>query len=109
MSLSSVEKEMQCTIHWFKLWNPPQKDLFLNDLVTKAVPENLCALFTGLESMSIRAETPDIFHHQLRLFSQWFLSWTDKERNAFLMRLEVIDPGFIERFSQCVASTAGQL
>lgn len=108
MSLSSSEKEMECTVHWFKMWNQTQRETFLNDLIEKAVPDKLCSMLHGLEAMNIENESPDIFKLQLRLFSKWFKNWSDKDRNAFLVNLEMVDAGFIERFTQSVADTSGK-
>jgi len=42
----STLREINCTIHWFKSWNDQQKELFLNDLVEKALPEKVQVYFT---------------------------------------------------------------
>lgn len=51
---------------------------------------------------------PNIFECQLRLWTQWFDSWSEEERNAFLNGLEEKDPVFVACFYGRVAGTAGR-
>ena len=108
MSLSGTEKEIQCVLHWFQSWSPLQKGDFLKDLVDKAVPEKVSTLFDALSALDVKDKPPSIFKCQIQLFNQWFEVWTDKERNDCMRMIEEIDPEFIARFSDAVASTALQ-
>ena len=56
----------------------------------------------------VRDRPPNIFECQLRLWTQWFESWSEEERNHFLLVLEEHDPAFVARFYQSVAGTAGR-
>jgi hypothetical protein len=105
MSFSCVELEMRCVLHWFGQWNAAEKDSFLEDLVEKAVPNKIASLFSAMESMTIQTRAPDLFSCQLRLFDQWFEGWTDKDRNAFVQKLEENDYAFVSRFNAAVAGT----
>ena len=72
------------------------------------------SLFDSMNSLDVSNKPPSIFKCQLRLFSDWFSHWTDQERNAFMLRLRVLDAGFVIRFnekadslSHCQGATAG--
>lgn len=51
---------------------------------------------------------PNIFECQLRLWTQWFESWSEGERNTFVTSLEEKDPAFVAHFYSRVAGTAGR-
>ncbi|KAF3858608.1 hypothetical protein F7725_011809 [Dissostichus mawsoni] len=77
-------QEQRCVLSWFQGWTPPQRERFMQDLLGKAVPG------------------------KLRLWSQWFESWGEEERNHFLHILEEQDPVFVAHFYRSVAGTAGR-
>uniref|UniRef100_A0A4W5KSY0 Uncharacterized protein n=1 Tax=Hucho hucho TaxID=62062 RepID=A0A4W5KSY0_9TELE len=53
--------------HWFLSWGT-----------------NVCTLFESLYTLQVKDSPPNIFECQLRLWTQWFESWSEKERNSFL-------------------------
>lgn len=56
----------------------------------------------------VQDKLPNIFECQLRLWTQWFESWREEERNHFLHMLEEHDPTFVALFYKSVAGTAGR-
>lgn len=56
----------------------------------------------------VKDRLPNIFECQLRLWTQWFESWGEEERNHFLHMLEERDPVFVAHFYRSVAGTAGR-
>ena len=80
----------------------------MRDLVDKVVPEKVCTLLDAMNGLNVDSKPPSIFKCQLKLFNEWFSEWTDKERNGFLTKLEEIDPGFVHKFNEEIARTAGQ-
>lgn len=66
---------------------------------------NLCSLPPPLQ---VKDKLPNIFECQLRLWTQWFESWGEDERNHFLHMLEEQDPIFVDHFYRSVAGTAGR-
>ncbi|MGH0169563.1 UNVERIFIED_CONTAM: hypothetical protein FKN15_059749 [Acipenser sinensis] len=101
-------QELRCVLSWFESWGPVQRQRFLEDLVSKAVPGKLCSLLGGLSLLQVRDRAPSIFECQLRLWTQWFETWSEEERNEFLRQLEGVEPAFVARFYQEVAGTAGK-
>lgn len=67
---------------------------------------NICFLI--LHRGQVKDRLPNIFECQLRLWTQWFDSWGEEERNHFLHILEERDPTFVSQFYRSVAGTAGR-
>ncbi|XP_061109435.1 uncharacterized protein C14orf119 homolog [Conger conger] len=109
MPLSYVTmQEQRCVLSWFQGWGVPQRERFLQDLLSKAVPGKVCTLLEQLNTLQVQDRPPNIFECQLRLWSQWFESWSEAERNSFLQALEDRDPIFTAHFYRGVAGTAGR-
>lgn len=101
-------QEQRCVLSWFLGWNAVQKQRFLEDLISKAVPGKVSSLLDQLNTLQVNDRPPNIFECQLRLWTQWFESWSEEERNAFLNSLEEKDPTFVAYFYSQVAGTAGR-
>ncbi|XP_029381145.1 uncharacterized protein C14orf119 homolog [Echeneis naucrates] len=101
-------QEQRCVLSWFQGWTPAQRERFLQDLLGKAVPGKVCTLLDSLNSLQVRDRLPNIFECQLRLWTQWFESWGEEERNHFLHILEEREPAFVAHFYSSVAGTAGR-
>ncbi|ROL55194.1 hypothetical protein DPX16_5479 [Anabarilius grahami] len=101
-------QEQRCVLGWFFGWNTVQKHRFLEDLISKAVPGKVSSLLDQLNTLQVNDRPPNIFECQLRLWTQWFDSWSEGERNAFVTSLEEKDPAFVAHFYSRVAGTAGR-
>uniref|UniRef100_A0A8D3ATR8 Uncharacterized protein n=1 Tax=Scophthalmus maximus TaxID=52904 RepID=A0A8D3ATR8_SCOMX len=101
-------QEQRCVLSWFQGWTAGQREHFLQDLLGKAVPGKVCTLLDSLSTLQVKDKLPNIFECQLRLWSQWFESWGEEERNHFLHILEERDPAFVSHFYSSVAGTAGR-
>nr|XP_046263286.1 uncharacterized protein C14orf119 homolog [Scatophagus argus] len=101
-------QEQRCVLSWFQGWTAFQKERFLQDLLGKAVPGKVCTLLDSLSTLQVKDRLPNIFECQLRLWTQWFESWGEEERNHFLHMLEERDPVFVAHFYRSVAGTAGR-
>ncbi|XP_062337319.1 uncharacterized protein C14orf119 homolog [Osmerus eperlanus] len=109
MPLSYVTlQEQRCVLSWFLGWGTAQRERFLQDLLGKAVPGKVCTLLDSLSTLQVMDRPPNIFECQLRLWTQWFESWSEEERNSFLHILEERDPIFVAHFYRGVAGTAGK-
>ncbi|XP_062850012.1 uncharacterized protein C14orf119 homolog [Trichomycterus rosablanca] len=100
-------QEQRCVLNWFFGWGPSQRKRFLEDLISKAVPRKVSSLLEQLNTLQVKDRPPNIFECQIRLWTQWFESWSEEERNAFLTNLEEKDPNFVAQFFRELASTAG--
>ncbi|KAM4604733.1 uncharacterized protein C14orf119 homolog [Polymixia lowei] len=101
-------QEQRCVLSWFLGWTAIQRERFLQDLLGKAVPGKVCTLLESLNTLQVKDRPPNIFECQLRLWTQWFESWSEEERNRFLHILEERDPVFVAHFYRSVAGTAGR-
>lgn len=101
-------QEQRCVLSWFQGWSSVQRERFLQDLLGKAVPGKVCTLLDSLSTLQVKDRLPNIFECQLRLWTQWFESWGEEERNHFLHMLEERDPVFVAHFYRSVAGTAGR-
>lgn len=101
-------QEQRCVVSWFLGWGPSQRECFLQDLISKAVPGKVCSLLEHLNKLQVKDCPPNIFECQLRLWTQWFDTWSEEERNAFLTKLEEKDPIFVAQFYRELAGTAGR-
>lgn len=101
-------QEQRCVLSWFLGWGSSQRERFLQDLISKAVPGKVSCLLEQLNTLQVKDRPPNIFECQLRLWTQWFESWSEDERNAFLNSLEEKDPAFVSHFYRALASTAGR-
>ncbi|KAF7659821.1 hypothetical protein LDENG_00292670 [Lucifuga dentata] len=101
-------QEQRCVLSWFQGWNTTQRERFLQDLLGKAVPGKVCTLLDSLSTLQVKDNLPNIFECQLRLWTQWFDSWSEEERNNFLHILEERDSVFVAHFYRSVAGTAGK-
>lgn len=101
-------QEQRCVLSWFQGWTATQRERFLQDLLGKAVPGKVCTLLDSLSTLQVRDRLPNIFECQLRLWTQWFETWREEERNHFLHILEERDPEFVAHFYSSVAGTAGR-
>ncbi|XP_076018308.1 uncharacterized protein C14orf119 homolog [Genypterus blacodes] len=101
-------QEQRCVLSWFQGWNTNHRERFLQDLLGKAVPGKVCTLLDSLGALQVIDKLPNIFECQLRLWTQWFESWSEEERNHFLHILEERDPVYVAHFYRSVAGTAGR-
>jgi len=109
MAEDCVQTQMSTVIHWFVNWTHPQRDEFMTDLVCKAVPNKLITIVDCMSSLGVSECEQTVFACQLRLFGQWFSSWTDDQRNYFLERLSDVDTTFVDVLNYKIAATSGQL
>ncbi|XP_041036888.1 uncharacterized protein C14orf119 homolog [Carcharodon carcharias] len=102
-----TSQEVRCVLHWFTGWSPAQREVFLGQLVRRAVPGKVWTLLDALGGLGLSERPPSLFQCQLRLWDRWFEGWTEMERNVLVARLEDLAPDFTARFYREVAATAG--
>jgi hypothetical protein len=100
MSQTPTEKEIQTVVHWFQGWSVMQKNDFLKELLDKAVPCHMDSLFDSLRFMNVDDKPPSIFKCQMNLFNQWFETWSQSERNIFMIKLREVSPSFVDEFDR---------
>lgn len=104
-----VQTQIVTVMHWFANWTCHERDEFMTTLVHKAVPNKLLTIVDSISSLGVSDCEQTVFACQLRLFSQWFNSWTDDQRNRFLERLSDADTTFVDLLNHKIAATSGQM
>lgn len=46
-------QEQRCVVSWFLGWGPSQRECFLQDLISKAVPGKVCSLLEHLNKLQV--------------------------------------------------------
>ena len=105
---SGADEQISAVLHWFVHWTSTNRDIFLDNLLCKAVPNKLFTIVEAMSSLGVNNQLQSMFHCQLRLFDNWFRGWTENQQNYFLQQLEHIDYPFVERLNKKVAETSGQ-
>ena len=100
MSYSPTEKEIQCVVHWFQGWSQLQKQDFLKDILDKAIPCHMDALFDSMKTMNVDDKPPSIYQCQMKLFNQWFESWAQADRSVFMIKLREVNSAFVDEFER---------
>ncbi|XP_071527545.1 uncharacterized protein [Panulirus ornatus] len=94
---------------WFVSWSEMQREDFLPILVQAYQPrDHINGLLGGIESLSVQGRRPSLFDCQIKLFHDWFGTWTENERNRLLEHLREIDPGFMSQYDKKIYGEPSQ-
>jgi len=101
----SPDSQMNFAIQWFKQWSEYQKEDFcttlgqlLKDNVERgAKGDGVDGLVNGVTTLStVQGRPPTLFRCQLKLFNEWWATWTGADRDKMTALLEEADPAFYE-------------
>lgn len=104
------DQQLNYFIAWFNTWTELQKADFVPILAGKMSAVNngkandvngLAESFDGLSWDNKRP--PSLFSCQVKLFRDWFGSWSDDQKNYLVMRLRDLDADFYERYEDHLA------
>lgn len=56
-------QEQRCVISWFLGWSPFQREWFLQDLISKAVPGKVCSLLEHLNKLQVILFPSKLLYH----------------------------------------------
>ncbi|XP_045606263.1 uncharacterized protein [Procambarus clarkii] len=94
---------------WFFTWSEMQREDFLPILVQAYHPkDHINGLLGGIDSLHVQGRRPSLFDCQVKLFHEWFGTWTENDRNRLLEHLREIDPDFMTQFDKKVDGEACQ-
>ncbi|KAK4319572.1 hypothetical protein Pmani_009512 [Petrolisthes manimaculis] len=89
---------------WFISWSEMQREDFLPILVQAYQPkDHINGLLGGIDSISLQGRRPSLFDCQVKLFHDWFVSWTEGERERLLQHLREVDPDFMAQFDKQIS------
>lgn len=101
------DQRMNYFLSWFDKWSDLQKSDFLPILAQACQMAadgdgngNCYASVNGRdgESSKVRKALPSLFECQIKLFKEWFGSWSDDQKSYLTLRLQATDPGFYSKF-----------
>ncbi|CAL8080328.1 unnamed protein product [Orchesella dallaii] len=100
MSLSSgpnysVDNQISFIVQWFRTWSELQKDDFVDILAPKLTPGgNMNGLVNGMQNLDTGAKRVSLFSCQMKLFNEWWVTWSESEKENLTTRLKESDPKF---------------
>ncbi|XP_076314232.1 uncharacterized protein C14orf119-like isoform X2 [Tachypleus tridentatus] len=93
-------EQLQYLLEWFQEYSSLQKEDFLLILRDKYAPGNPGTLSDSLRAVQLADRPVNIFQCRMKLFSEWFSSWSDEEKAELLLRLKMLDKSFMEKFEK---------
>ncbi|KAG0726477.1 hypothetical protein GWK47_036474 [Chionoecetes opilio] len=94
---------------WFMSWSEMQREDFLPVLMQAYQPkDHLNGLVGGYESLSSQGRRPSLFDCQMKLFQDWFGSWTETEQQSLLEQLQEVDPEFMVQYDKKLRADPSQ-
>lgn len=91
-----IDAQLRYTVQWFHEWSEMQRGDFLPILAQKLAPGNyINGLLSGVETLSCNeGRPPSLFQCRVKLFREWFESWSQAERDQLLNHIKSMDPAF---------------
>jgi len=103
------DQRMNYFLSWFQGWSDLQKSDFVTVLADK-MSDGQVGVADDLDSMKINGDSegnskkpPSLYECQIKLFKEWFSSWSDDQKNYLVTRLQAIDAEFYEKYAAAEA------
>ncbi|KAG7168307.1 uncharacterized protein LOC121867159 [Homarus americanus] len=94
---------------WFVTWSEMQREDFLPILVQAYYPkDHINGLLGGIDSLHIQGRRPSLFDCQVKLFHDWFSTWTENDRSHLLQHLREVDVEFMSQFDKKISGELSQ-
>lgn len=103
------DQRMNYFLSWFQVWSDLQKSDFVTILADKMSDGGQGSVADDLDSMKINGDQgtgkkpPSLYECQIKLFKDWFSSWSDDQKNYLVTRLQAIDAEFYEKYAAAEA------
>lgn len=94
----NTQSQLRYLLSWFSEWSEMQKDDFIPILAQEFCPQYFNGIVEGMEKMNCSGRPPSIFQCQVKLFHEWFESWSEAERGQLLEKFKEVDSEFMEKF-----------
>lgn len=87
------EAQLRYMLQWFGEFSELQRDDFVLVLGAARVdkPEQLTAMLAGL---SCQDKPMSLFQCRIKLFNEWYPTWTEDEQDRFVKSISEVDPDF---------------
>jgi len=96
----SVQDQLRFLNQWFRTWSEYQKDDFLHALASKLSPKGTIiaevnGVVNGMQGLNTTSgRPPSLFACQIKLFNEWWDSWSEAERGKLTEELKKDDAKF---------------
>ncbi|CAH2045485.1 unnamed protein product, partial [Iphiclides podalirius] len=98
MSASGLtsQAQVQYILQWFQEFSDLQREDFLPVLASAQGnrPEQLAAI---LSNLSCQDKPVSLFQCRVKLFNEWFPSWSDEEKGRLIKKISELDPEFSKK------------
>lgn len=104
------DQKINYFLSWFQQWSDLQKSDFVPVLAERMSSSANGGYHDASDSMgslslgSGSRKPPSLFDCQVKLFRDWFLGWSDDQKNYLVMRLRDIDSNFFSKFEHRMSS-----
>lgn len=97
-----TDAQLRYTVQWFHEWSEMQRGDFLPILAQKLAPGSyINGLLSGVETLSCNeGRPPSLFQCRVKLFREWFETWSQAERDQLLGHIKSMDPNFFNKVQE---------
>lgn len=94
------QEQLGFLVTWFAEFSEMQKSDFFKIILKKYAGSNVDAelVASAVKDLEITDRPPTIFRCRMKLFDDWFGSWSDEEKEELLVRIKNLDSSFMETF-----------
>lgn len=105
-----VDAQLRYTVQWFHEWSEMQRGDFLPVLAQKLAPGSyINGLLSGVETLSCNeGRPPSLFQCRVKLFREWFETWSQAERDQLLGHIKSMDPSFYDKIQEELQALSGK-
>lgn len=95
-----IAEQLNYLIQWFMEYSELQKDDFYAILLETYSHADVNGVSNSMNSLELNnGRPPSIFQCRMKLFREWYATWSDEEKSEFLARLGRMDEKFMEKFN----------
>ncbi|KAK3912650.1 hypothetical protein KUF71_022238 [Frankliniella fusca] len=97
-----TDAQLRYMVQWFHEWSEMQRGDFLPVLAQKLAPGTYVnGLLSGVETLSCNeGRPPSLFQCRVKLFREWFETWSQAERDQLLGHIKSMDPAFYNKVQE---------
>jgi hypothetical protein len=111
---------MGFVVQWFRSWSEFQKEDFVQVLArhlkkegdtsaSKGEDLQVSSLVNGVHQLSTTGRPPSLFLCQVKLFNEWWASWSQADRDKMTAMLKDADAGFYQEVESVINGTKTKL
>lgn len=100
MSVLSAEVQMNYLVQWFREWSEYQRADFLPILAEKLHEGSYVnGIINNIAGVNCQDKPMSLFECRVKLFKEWFPTWSIEQRERLAKQISDIDPNFGEKLN----------